>query len=274
MLERPIVELAPQTWLISEYQLVNMYLLEGADKALLIDCGIGLGDIPAEVRKLTDKPLIVVATHGHPDHDGAAAQFPEIYMHSQDIGMPELSYEQAPRFRTYYVCSRIPVRNPGADVEAMLKLIQSNGPVTRRPIEDGHVFELGNRPVEVIHTPGHTMGSVCLLDKKTRLLFNGDACNGESLLLNCTPYSSSVETFHKSMKKLWAREQEFDYTLWGHDNLDKCDKTLIQDYIEASEKLMEGPVQTEPTKDAMHSGYSFRYKRVLIWYDPNNIRNS
>lgn len=272
-MERTVVELAPGTWLLSEYKLVNMYLLEGKDRALLIDCGIGLGDIPAEVRKLTDKPLIVAATHGHPDHDGAAAQFPSIYMHPLDIPVSQQAYERAPQFREYYVRSRIPVRNPGADVEEMLGLIQKNGPVTRLPMEDGHVFDLGGRSVEVIHTPGHTMGSVCLLDKNTRLLFNGDACNGESLLLNCTPHSSSVETFHASMEKLWAREKEFDYTLWGHDNLGKCDKTLIQDYIEASERLMEGIVQTEPSKDAMHSGYSFRYKRVLIWYDPDNIRN-
>lgn len=274
MLERTIVTLAPKTWLISEYKLVNMYLLEGAESALLIDCGIGLGDIPAVVRQLTDKPLTVVATHGHPDHDGAAAQFPEIYMHSADIPMSEMAYAQAPKFREFYVRSRIPVRNPGANVEEILNLIQSNGPVTRIPIEDHHIFELGDRPVEVIHTPGHTMGSICLLDRKTRLLFNGDACNGESLLLNCTPYSSSVETFHASMETLWARESEFDNTLWGHDNLDKCDKTLIQDYIEASEALMASPVPAEPRKDAMHSGYSFRYKRVLIWYDPDNIMNS
>ena len=43
MLAKPVVEIAPRTWLISEYKLVNMYLLEGDEAALLIDCGTGIG---------------------------------------------------------------------------------------------------------------------------------------------------------------------------------------------------------------------------------------
>ena len=39
MIERPIVEIAPKTWLISDYKLDNFYLLEGEEKALLIDTG-------------------------------------------------------------------------------------------------------------------------------------------------------------------------------------------------------------------------------------------
>ena len=44
MLAKPVVEIAPRTWLISEYKLVNMYLLEGDEAALLIDCGTGIGN--------------------------------------------------------------------------------------------------------------------------------------------------------------------------------------------------------------------------------------
>lgn len=271
MLQRPVVEIAPKTWLISEYKLVNMYLLEGETDALLIDCGTGLGDIPGEVRKLTDKPLKVVITHGHPDHDGAAAQFDAVYMHPLDIPLSEQMYERAPQFREMYVRSRVPVRNPGADVEALVATIQENGKVTRLPVEEGYIFDLGGRHVEVIHTPGHSLGSICLLDKENRLLFNGDICNGESLLMNMGDSSSTMKVYHESMRKLWAREGEFDYILWGHDNLEKCDKTIIQDYIEASEKLVSGEIWGEQGGDAMHSGYGCRYKRVLIWYDPEKL---
>ena len=83
MLAKPVVEIAPRTWLISEYKLVNMYLLEGDEAALLIDCGTGIGNAAETVRELTDKPLTVAITHGHLDHDGAAALFPEIHLHPE-----------------------------------------------------------------------------------------------------------------------------------------------------------------------------------------------
>lgn len=171
MLQRPVVEIAPRTWLLSEYKLVNMYLLEGEKEALLIDCGSGIGDIPGEVRKLTAKPLTVVITHGHPDHDGAAAQFDCVYMHPLDIPLSEQMYDMAPKFRESYVRSRVPVRNPGANADEIIALIQENGPVKRLPVEDGHIFDLGGRTVEVIHTPGYSLpytASAC------RLFYNQD----------------------------------------------------------------------------------------------------
>lgn len=195
------------------------------------------------VGKLTQKPLTVVITHGHADHDGAAAQFDAVYMHPLDISLSEQMHENAPKFREAYVRSRVPVRNPGADPEEVLALIQPNGKVTRLPVEDGDVFDLGGRHVEVIHTPGYSLGSICLLDRENRLLFNGDICNGESLLMNVGNSSSTMQVCHDAMGKLWSRETEFDYILWGHDTLEKCDKTIIQDYIEASAKLVSGEIR-------------------------------
>lgn len=56
MIKRTIAEIAPKTWLISDYKLANMYLLEGEEKALLIDTGSGLGPLEEEVRELTKSP--------------------------------------------------------------------------------------------------------------------------------------------------------------------------------------------------------------------------
>ena len=153
MLAKPVVEIAPRTWLISEYKLVNMYLLEGDEAALLIDCGTGIGNAAETVRELTDKPLTVAITHGHFDHDGAAALFPEFLLHPRGA-----------EARAWYAKSRGPVRNPEATEEELLALVQKNGPVRRIPMEGGTVFELGGRTIEVIHTPGHSLCYVCLLD--------------------------------------------------------------------------------------------------------------
>lgn len=270
MLKRPVVEIAPRTWLISEYKLVNTYLLEGNDAALLIDTGAGIGDLAQTVRGLTSKPLTVAITHGHFDHDGGAAEFPQIYVHPLDLQLSEEGYTRGEQAREWYARSRGPVRNPDVPVEEIVALVQKNGPVTRVPMEEGRIFDLGGRTVEVIHTPGHSLGSVCLLDRENRLLFTGDMCN-DSLLLNCGDSSSTVKVYNDSMRKLWARESEFDYVCLGHDALEKSDKTVIQDYIEATDKLLSGEAHGETGQNALHGGTGYRYKRVLIWYDPEKL---
>jgi glyoxylase-like metal-dependent hydrolase (beta-lactamase superfamily II) len=57
-----------------------MYLIEGKEKAALIDTGVGVGDLKPFIRELTDKPLIVLVTHGHVDHALGAVSFDEVYM--------------------------------------------------------------------------------------------------------------------------------------------------------------------------------------------------
>ena len=270
MLAKPVVEIAPRTWLISEYKLVNMYLLEGDEAALLIDCGTGIGNAAETVRELTDKPLTVAITHGHFDHDGAAALFPEIHLHPMDIKLSEVGYARGEEARAWYAKSRGPVRNPEATEEELLALVQKNGPVRRIPMEGGTVFELGGRTIEVIHTPGHSLGSVCLLDRENRLLFTGDMCN-DSLLLNCGDSSSTVKVYNESMRRLWAREKEFDFICLGHDALDKADKTMITDYIEATDLLLSGQAHGEKGRNALHGGTGYKYKRVLIWYEPERL---
>ena len=59
----PLVQFKKDTWEIDEFDVASMYLLVGQEKAMLIDCGMGLGDLRGAVEMITDKPLIVVITH-------------------------------------------------------------------------------------------------------------------------------------------------------------------------------------------------------------------
>ena len=61
-----------------------MYLVEGRDQAALIDTGSGLGFLKAYVEKLTDKPILVLLTHGHVDHAMGAGEFETVYMNRAD----------------------------------------------------------------------------------------------------------------------------------------------------------------------------------------------
>ena len=89
-----ICEIGNKTYAINEYGLNAMFLIVGSEKALLIDTGTGVCNLPAVVKFLTDKPLMVALTHGHPDHAGGNGFFEEIYCHPDDFEMSlNLTYE-------------------------------------------------------------------------------------------------------------------------------------------------------------------------------------
>lgn len=270
--ERIIVQIAPKTWLMSEYKLVNTYLLEGEDTAMLIDGGIGIGDLAADVKKLTDKPVIFVATHGDGDHIAAAGFYQRAYMNPLDLDRCR-SFPIGREMAEFCIRTRGPIRNPETPVPVLMSLIP-DAPLPPlpefQPISDGYVFDLGGRNVEVIHTPGHSEGSCCLLDKNTRLLFCGDACN-DRLLVGNPDRNEGLRQSLATFEKMWAREQEFDYICQGHDALDKSDKSFISDYIQAIGDLLAG-AEGQPRTDAMHSGTMYPKGKVMVWYNMNMSR--
>ena len=66
----PTVQFKPGTYELDEFDCASIFLLVGTEKAMLIDTGIGIGDLLGAVRQLTDKPLVVVMSHGHGDYTG------------------------------------------------------------------------------------------------------------------------------------------------------------------------------------------------------------
>ena len=86
-LNYPVVEFRPRTWEIDEFDCASIFVLEGEEKALVIDTGIGIGNIREKIEELTDKPTILVMSHGHGDHTGGTGWWDEIYLNEKDIGV-------------------------------------------------------------------------------------------------------------------------------------------------------------------------------------------
>jgi hydroxyacylglutathione hydrolase len=219
---------------------VNMYLVVGKEKALLIDTGnpgnITLDDIKA----LTQLPLLVVNTHAHPDHSGCNSAFGKVYIHE-------------------------------ADVEAGKRY---SGNAELIPIEDGYVFDLGGKKLEVIAVPGHTPGSICLLDAQEKLLFGGDTANGETWM-----HISSVplETYKKSMEHLLTRKEQYDLLLPGHG--DARPISYITELIACADDILTGKVEPakQPAQPAargnpLQGGSLHKHGTAAIRYNPNNLR--
>lgn len=145
----------PGVTAIETYDNTTLYLVEGDTAALLIDTGTKLKDLPSKLSLLTDKPMKVALTHGHYDHAGNIEFFPEIWMHKADIEL---------------------------DTEALKNY---KGKISW--LEEGDVFDLGNRQLTVLHTPGHTPGSISLVDVKHKMAFTGDAFGSGQLWMQLEP---------------------------------------------------------------------------------------
>lgn len=103
------------------------------------------------------------------------------------------------------------------------------------PLYDGDEFDLGDRKIEVLEMPGHTLGSIVLIDHKTQLAFVGDVCNGNTLLE--FPHSSPVIVYMKSLFRLKEHQPEFTMMYGGHEI---SDTTIIDEAIETVAKVIAG----------------------------------
>lgn len=207
---------------ISEY----MYLVEGEDRALLIDAGCGVGNIAAYVGTLTALPLTVVLTHGHYDHCGGMYRFDEVYLNKEERIPTAIHYTE----------------EKGAGIAKEHGFSDDPEAVTRvrdirmLDLEDGRVFELGGGvEVEAICCPGHTVATMAMLIRPDRLLLTGDACHWITYL----HFESglTVERFRKSLVKLQTRESEWDSLLLSHP-VDEAPKSLIPEMIGRCDQLL------------------------------------
>lgn len=204
-------KLAEHFWAIEERG-VFMYLIEGDERAMLVDTGFGTGDLGGLVKELTKKPLIVVITHADPDHVGGCKYFGEIYMHPSD-------------FSSYY---GRPENN-----EAIL------------PIWEGEKIDLGGKCFEVVLIPGHTPGSIVLIDRENRMMFGGDTFQYGSIFMFGP--NRNFRAFEASVKKASVLKDSIDSIYPGHDKY-PISSQIIDDLLEGLEILKTNTVTGKETE--------------------------
>jgi len=164
----------------------NLYLLLGSKTALLIDTGAGLFPLKPIINDLIgQRNLKVLNTHCHWDHVGSNHEFDEIYIHeiekltiSRPINITILSSSSKDVVKRYEKYNfSLP---PASSV---------------KPLKDGDSIDLGDLNLEVIHTPGHSPGSICLLSNRNEL-FTGDTAHYGS------PYLPKKELFPQILSNL------------------------------------------------------------------------
>ena len=225
------------TWFITGLEgSLYMYLLEGEEKALLIDTAYGLCDMKSYCEKLTDKPVIVANTHGHLDHAGGNGYFTEVMMH-KNAPVDFATFEGGP-------CDITKLPHPD---------------YKKKFIGEGDVIDLGGRKIEVFDISAHSNGSLAFLDTASRLLFVGDEAESAQVLMyelveeKDHPYDfkQRVQSHKANMEKLWARRDEYDFCCPNH-NGSPIAKEYIQDFIGLSDAILNG---TATVENELHHKY-------------------
>lgn len=185
----------------------SIYIVEGSRRALLIDAGTAIRDLDKIVAGITSKPVTLVATHVHGDHTGSAVNyFSEIWINAADmVNVPS-------NMRGY------------------------KGKINY--LSDGQVFDLGDREIEVVFTPGHTPGSTTFFDKEKGYGFSGDAFGSTNLLLT-TNFSTLLNTCTRVER--YMEKYDIGYMYPGHyhgSNTETLQR--VKDMKKMSEEMLDG----------------------------------
>lgn len=209
-----IIKIYDNAWAVDNGN-VRFFLLEGSEKAMLIDSGQTTENVREIVEDLTKLPIMLVNTHSDPDHIHCNSQFKKCYMHADEIETYEAACERTG-------LKKIPVET----------------------LEDGEVIDLGGRPIEVIAIPGHTKGSIALLDINARALFTGDSVQDSTIYMQGD--HRIPDEFPASLMKLEAEDERFDILYPSHGSLSIA-PDMIGEVFDAMLAIRDGEVEGEET---------------------------
>lgn len=205
--------IAPDTWLVAGAG-CESYLVVGRTRALLVDTGMSRRNLRAFVARFTDLPVSVVNTHGHFDHTGGNGWFDEVSMHPRAVADAKRCFGDPSDFPLDYPISTV---------------------------DEGHVFDLGDRTLEVLAIPAHNAGSIALLDRRERLLFTGDECEAGQVLLMINPDFVDTVTRHRAnMARLIGLLPAFDRLCPAHNGSPIVAEHYLRAFLENDDRVIGG----------------------------------
>lgn len=191
-----------------ETPFVCTYLVEGTQRAILIDSGFGYGDLRGYVENLTHLPLDVILSHPHSDHGGGSGQFDRVYLNPIDRDLEEAALTTIWRKR---LLAEIFAKS-GRKVDPRLFHLKRSEPYDK--IHPGDFFDLGGVSLQTFAMPGHTEGEVGFLIEEDRIFFAGDAATDNTFIY--FDHSAPLSQFKEGLEGVMAVEDKFDQVLVSH----------------------------------------------------------
>ena len=166
----------------------NVYLILDK-KPILVDTGMMAGPTLKNIKKFIDPAKIemIVLTHCHHDHSGAA---------------PAIKEATGARL----LLSEREVGAVGDDLASVAYLFGEQAPVYKvdETLKDGMVLDIGDWKLQVLETPGHSLGSLCLYEKNEKVLFSGDTVFPDGNIGRTDMYGGDTPELVRSIERLTA----------------------------------------------------------------------
>ena len=260
-----VTRIAPDTYHILDAGNSSFYIVEGKDRAAVIDTGISAGKkIRPIVEQLTKKPLILLITHAHGDHFYHMDEFETVYMSHREFDMPEEMLSMM-------------MGDKKLDIEHTID------------IKTNDVIDLGGESIEVCEVPGHTPGTVIYLAKERNLLFTGDAIGSGYGVWMQVPGAVSLDVYYESLVGMlkWCVDRGGRMKFYGGHNQQQTQSTLIPGYnplgiglladlIDLVDGLRKGTLVGRMSNEGNRTFHLDPdlyacYGRAEIQYNPDNI---
>jgi len=160
---------------------------EKSRKTIIIDPGGDADFLISQLKKHQCKPVMVIVTHGHFDHVLGVTDLKlclnlPFYIHKDDLKI----YQGAVKSSNYWLGQ-----------SAKMPLAKPDGFLT-----GGQIINFGQETLQVIHTPGHTPGGICLYNQKAKALFSGDTLFKNGIGRTDFSYGSSRQ-LRESLEKIF-----------------------------------------------------------------------
>lgn len=221
---------------------VMMYLVVGEEKAALIDSGFGVTDTLREfVETLTNKPIVCLVGHGHPDHAGAAALFDEIYMNPEDDFLLPVSLSYERRMDDVF---------GHGDFDPELKVyceehIVMPEKLNYKPLCDGDVFDLGGKKLEVVAMPGHTRGSVAFVNHENNYALVSDCFSFRTAMVKMpTEKRVALTNYRNGLTRFLGMINDQTQLFWGHSE-EPVEHCIPQDMLRACQEVLDGYTEND-----------------------------
>ena len=173
---------------------------------------------------IQNRKLIVINTHTHWDHILGNEEFGEVYVHENEAKMISKHYNVS-----YFKDSPNDIVKIYEEQNFLIppaKVIKT--------LKDGDLFTLGEIDVKVLHCPGHSPGSICLLTSKGELFTSDVAYYGDQFLPRLDKFPQVLDTLSKLIKL--CKIQGIVEIYPSHRQY-PCDKTLLTDLYNGIENI-------------------------------------